>query len=430
MKLTTKYERYQMGTSTIAVPTRFSRTELSKLVNEALELEKPIPFDFIIDGVLLRVPLSEYISLHGLSLETTLVLEYVPIIGKPEEKSSEDLPDWIGGLSSIEDYYVAGCYDGSVHLYNAEDSLVASTVAHKRPIKSVDLHKQQDDLLVASTSLDNTIRLLKLSENALQPFATLSGHDSHVLCCKFDPASSLLVTGAWNGSILVWDVSTVSPSSSKEVEPVHTLSEGVAGVTALGWSQNRVVSGGWDQTLRVWDLEMEGVVSDMVCARRACDVERKQGDQRAGRAGGVAAGGHGASRRRGAAVGRAAWGRRGSLRRRGEAERADVRLAEAVRLGGAVAPGAAVDRGDDGLRGERDAVRSAVGVPDPHRGARAEREDSGRGVEERGDAAERRGGQEAEEIVGGARGGGRCGLGRSGVRCLLETGSGAMSPIE
>ena len=136
MKLTTKYERYQMGTSAIAVPTRFSRFELSKLVNEALELEKPIPFDFIIDGVLLRVSLSEYISSHGLSLESTLVLEYVPIIGKPEEKSSEDLPDWIGGLSCIKNYYVAGCYDGSVHIYNSEDSLLASAIAHKKPIKS------------------------------------------------------------------------------------------------------------------------------------------------------------------------------------------------------------------------------------------------------------------------------------------------------
>lgn len=265
MKLTTKYERYQMRTSVIAVPTRFSRFELSKLVNEALELEKPIPFDFIIDGVLLRVSLSEYISSHGLSLESTLVLEYVPIIGKPEEKSSEDLPDWIGGLSCIKNYYVAGCYDGSVHIYNSDDSLLASAIAHKKPIKSVDLQHYRNDIIVASTSLDNTIRLMKLSQNSLQPIATCAGHDSHVLCCKFHPESPLLVSGAWNGSILVWNISKVSTvSPTGEVEPVHTLSEGVAGVTALGWSENHVISGGWDHVLRIWDLEMEGVVNDMV----------------------------------------------------------------------------------------------------------------------------------------------------------------------
>ena len=80
-----------MGTSTISLPSRFSRYELSRLVNEALELEKPIPFDFIIQGRLLRESLSEYISKHSLSSETTIELEYVPIIGKPQESSSDSL---------------------------------------------------------------------------------------------------------------------------------------------------------------------------------------------------------------------------------------------------------------------------------------------------------------------------------------------------
>ena len=69
-----------MGTNTISLPIRFSRYELSKLVNEALGLEKPIPFDFIVDGKLLRVSLSEYMSEHGISSETVVNLEYVPII--------------------------------------------------------------------------------------------------------------------------------------------------------------------------------------------------------------------------------------------------------------------------------------------------------------------------------------------------------------
>lgn len=54
VKLFTKVERYQIGTDTISLPARFSRIDLSKLVNETLELEKHIPFDFIINGSLLR----------------------------------------------------------------------------------------------------------------------------------------------------------------------------------------------------------------------------------------------------------------------------------------------------------------------------------------------------------------------------------------
>ncbi len=116
VKLFTKVERYQIGTDTISLPARFSRIDLSKLVNETLELEKHIPFDFIINGSLLRTSLSEYMSTNGISTENTLSIEYLPIIGKPEEKSSEDLPDWVSGIANCERCYAVGCYDGSVHV--------------------------------------------------------------------------------------------------------------------------------------------------------------------------------------------------------------------------------------------------------------------------------------------------------------------------
>lgn len=78
VKLFTKVERYQIGTDTISLPARFSRIDLSKLVNETLELEKHIPFDFIINGSLLRTSLSEYMSTNGISTENTLSIEYLP----------------------------------------------------------------------------------------------------------------------------------------------------------------------------------------------------------------------------------------------------------------------------------------------------------------------------------------------------------------
>lgn len=81
------------------------------------------------------------------------------------------------------------------------------------------------------------------------------------------------------------------------------------------------------------------------------------------------------------------WGR---FEGRREGQRADVRVEEAVRVGGAVASDAEHDRERDGLCGERDGVRYAVDLSDPHRGTRAGREDSVRSVEERRRTAERR----------------------------------------
>ena len=244
----------------------FGGSALSRL----LELEKPIPFDFVINGTLLRVSLTEYISSHGLSLESTLELEYIPIIGKPEEKSNEDLPDWVGGLACNKEYYVAGCYDGSLHMFGNEDQLITTLNAHTKPIKSVDVQKFNNVTYIASTSLDNSMRLFRLENDALQSVGVCSGHDSHVMCCKIHAANGLVASGAWNGSILVWDLSSLSPE--KEPEPVHTLSESMLGVTALEWSDEHVVSGGWDHVIRIWDLEAEGVITDMV-VMSVCDDE-------------------------------------------------------------------------------------------------------------------------------------------------------------
>ena len=259
VKLFTKVERYQIGTDTISLPARFSRIDLSKLVNETLELEKHIPFDFIINGSLLRTSLSEYMSTNGISTENTLSIEYLPIIGKPEEKSSEDLPDWVSGIANCERCYAVGCYDGSVHVYNADDTFLTKKMVHKRPIKGIDCRIVNALPMIASVSLDNTLRLQKVENGELIDVATCKAHKSHVMCCRLNP-SGLVASGAWNGSIYVWNAQT----EAKEAEPVHSLLESEEGITGIDWWKNNVVSGGWDHVIRIWDLETEGMLQDMV----------------------------------------------------------------------------------------------------------------------------------------------------------------------
>ena len=262
MKLFTKYERYRMGTSIISLPSRFSRYELSRLVNEALELEKPIPFDFIINGRLLRVSLSDYLSSHGMSTESTIELEYVPIVGKPQESSSDDLPDWISSIRTNESGYVAGCYDGTIHVYDNDDNLIAKKQVHKKPVKCVDMKKIGQTTFLASVSLDNTMRVMSLEGKEIRDYAVCSGHDSHVLSCSVNASNGMIVTGAWNGSVLVWD--TKKMSLEEEVEPVHSLSESMEGISSVKWWNDNPVTGGWDHVIRIWDLETEGMLSDMV----------------------------------------------------------------------------------------------------------------------------------------------------------------------
>lgn len=47
---------------------------------------------------------------------------------------------------------------------------------------------------------------------------------------------------------------------------MHSLLESEEGITGIDWWKNNVVSGGWDHVIRIWDLETEGMLQDMVDA--------------------------------------------------------------------------------------------------------------------------------------------------------------------
>lgn len=52
--------QYPLPTQKYMIPTTWKRYQLSQLVNKALSLDKPVPFDFIVKGEILRTSLSEW----------------------------------------------------------------------------------------------------------------------------------------------------------------------------------------------------------------------------------------------------------------------------------------------------------------------------------------------------------------------------------
>jgi ribosome biogenesis protein YTM1 len=52
------------------------------------------PFDFIIDGELVRKSLEQHLLEHELSPEAVIEVEYVPAVAPPEPKSSIPHDDW------------------------------------------------------------------------------------------------------------------------------------------------------------------------------------------------------------------------------------------------------------------------------------------------------------------------------------------------
>lgn len=100
------------------VPTTWKRTQLSTLVNRLLQQDaaaagaavtadsssaKSIPFDFIINGELLRTSIDQYLASKGLTEETTVDIEYVRSTLPPTFSAAFEHDDWVSGVDASRD---------------------------------------------------------------------------------------------------------------------------------------------------------------------------------------------------------------------------------------------------------------------------------------------------------------------------------------
>ena len=119
---------------------------------------------------------------------------------------------------------------------------IAVLQGHTAKVSVVDFSPDGD--LIASGSVDNTLRLWRTNEGTL--LRTMQGHPFPVLQLAFSPDGSLLATGSTDGIIRLWRV-----SNSQLIKNL----QGHAGwITSLGYSAdgNNLLSSAQDFTVRIW----------------------------------------------------------------------------------------------------------------------------------------------------------------------------------
>lgn len=98
--------------STYFLPSQWKRYQLSELINKVLqnnaeEGRQPIPFDFLVEGEILRGSLDNWVKKHrGGDEETTVNVEYVRSLMPPTEVGRREVEDWVSGLSLARPGYV------------------------------------------------------------------------------------------------------------------------------------------------------------------------------------------------------------------------------------------------------------------------------------------------------------------------------------
>ncbi|MCJ1395574.1 ribosome biogenesis protein ytm1 [Xylographa bjoerkii] len=316
VQLTTRHSDISLpeNTGPILVNTNLRRYALSTLVNALLETEKPIPFEFLVNGKYLRTSIDEYLTAHGISAETVLTVEYLRAIIPPVHLASFKHDDWISSVdilsstsiagqwdttgipkSLVQERILSGSYDGLLRVWNMSSEVVATSSAaghggHTAPVKAA---KFASPTQAISSGLDRTIRVWKYTEDAdgfsasLSPQIELYGHKASVDCLATHHPSSRILSASADHSVGIWSTrksdapaalaALIQPNNSRSAKrrklstststpqrgPLALLKSHIAPVSSTIFSPNDATvaySASWDHTLRTWDLPTASLV--------------------------------------------------------------------------------------------------------------------------------------------------------------------------
>ena len=143
-------------------------------------------------------------------------------------------------------YFVSGGHDKTARLWVSDHIRQQRVFAgHDQDVDCVCFHP--NSAYVFTASCDHTVRMWAVTTgNAVRMFTGHSGKITSLACSR---DGKLLASGDDQGAILVWDL---APGRLLKRMRGH----GKGGIWSLSWSveSNVIVSGGADNTVRVWDV--------------------------------------------------------------------------------------------------------------------------------------------------------------------------------
>jgi ribosome biogenesis protein YTM1 len=279
----------QVPSEPIAIPADLKRKGLSAVINHLLdrqdddsddEKEQALPFDFIVANRLLRTGVEQAARRYGLSLEQAVKISYFPAQQAPEvSQQGEPEPDWIGTVAYENDFVYTGGYDGSIVIHDDALKTIASAQAHTGPIKCLATSRRENDnTVIATGSMDQTLvtHSYDASSKVLEKQANfVDGHTSSIASVDFFQ-NDKMVSGDWDGGLALWNFVDTTESEEHAVKKRKTSSKSKRAsvvsmqplvkfqahssqISGVSWNNDSksLISGSWDHTLKVWDVERQ-----------------------------------------------------------------------------------------------------------------------------------------------------------------------------
>jgi len=265
-----------------SIPDSSGREELNDLINQLLtdtnDEWTTKTFDFLIQQILIRGTLKEFVRENGLTTENVLEIECI-LRNVPQPQADLPHDDWIGAIRATEDCFLVGCYDNTIHVWSSDGERLVKVPAHTGAVKCLAVVPQQDAIVTrfASGSHDQTIALwdFDAKTNAVTCTQVGKGHERSVECLSCNSDGSRLASGGFDGYLKIWNITDEGDSTSNRSReqkkmktennrmvtkvPMVTLAGHREAVTGLCWTDTtEVTAASFDRSIIVWDLELAG----------------------------------------------------------------------------------------------------------------------------------------------------------------------------
>ncbi|CAI4826090.1 ASN_collapsed_G0052330.mRNA.1.CDS.1 [Saccharomyces cerevisiae] len=208
-----KDESLHVQDTPMYAPISLKRYGLSEIVNHLLASEKPVPFDFLIEGELLRTSLHDYLTKKGLSSEASLNVEYTRAVLPPSYLNSFSNEDWVSSLDVGDGskHIISGSYDGIVRTWDLSGNVQKQYSGHSGPIRAV---KYISNTRLVSAGNDHDLKLTSQQQAQEddddevniedgKTLAILEGHKAPVVSIDVSDNSRIL-SASYDNSIGFW----------------------------------------------------------------------------------------------------------------------------------------------------------------------------------------------------------------------------------
>ena len=168
-------------------------------------------------------------------------------IGKPMTGHTRNIESVT--FSSDGSSIVSASVDGTIRLWNGLTGEASGELLTEH--KGGSLLSPNGNLAAFLRAQDYTIHIwdVKAGSTVGEP---LKGHTAAIFSFTFSADERFIYSCSRDGTIRCWDVHTASSIGTPLISQCHTPS--VVGVSVLR-DGRRIVSGGWDHAIRVWDAE-------------------------------------------------------------------------------------------------------------------------------------------------------------------------------